>query len=152
MRVGSGESLGFGVRVVTSVALAAFIVLGPFYRQVLHGEARYFRAWRMFQGLGKDLCDVRYLHRRPDGQTVGVDRYALLGVKRPPYAPEEVWKIEKASGAESLGRRLCERLPPGERDLRRIARCGSDKGWQSVDDGTRNLCAVDPLPTGPAAP
>ena len=139
-----GERTRFRLRLAAFGVLAAFIVLGPFHRQVLHGELRVFRSWKMFQGLGNEICDVRYFRALPDGRTADVDRYALLGVARPPHAPKEIWKITSAAAAETLARQLCERLPSGERDLRLIARCGSLTGWVPVSDGSRNFCAPAP--------
>ena len=143
MRFLSGERAGFQLRLAAFAALAAFIVLGPFYRQVLHGEVRAFRSWRMFRGLGHDICDVRYSRVLPDGRAMDVDRYALLGVARPPNAPKDVWMIESTGAAETLAQRLCERLPPTERDLRVVARCGTRTGWLPVSDGSRNVCALE---------
>lgn len=144
MRPEPGEKTRFRLRLAAFVVLAAFIVLGPLYRQVLHGELRVFRSWRMFRGLGHDICDVRYFRLLPDGRAVDVDRYALLGVARPPHAPKDIRMIESAAAAEGLARQLCERLPAGERDLRMIARCGSRAGWVAVSDGGRDFCAPAP--------
>jgi hypothetical protein len=146
MRAGPGERTRFLLRVAAFAVLAAFIVLGPFYRQVLHGELRAFRPWRMFRGLGHDICDVRYSRVLPDGRAMDVDRYTLLGVARPPHAPKEIWKITNVAAAEALAQRLCERLPPTARDLRLVARCGSRAGWLSVSDGGLNVCAPEAAP------
>jgi hypothetical protein len=144
MRPEPGERTRYRLRLAAFAVLAAFIVLGPLYRQVLHGELRAFRSWKMFQGLGDEICDVRYFRALPDGRAVDVDRYALLGVAKPPHAPKDIRRIESATAAQALARRLCERLPPDERDLRLIARCGSRAGWLPVSDGSRNICAQEP--------
>lgn len=144
MRIGPYERTRFRLRLVAFAVLAAVIVLGPFYRQVLHGEMRAFRSWRMFRGLGHDVCDVRYSRVMPDGRAMDVDRYTLLGVARPPHAPRDIWMIESMAAAAELAQRLCEHLPPTERDLRLAARCGSRAGWLPASDGSRNFCAPAP--------
>jgi len=138
-----------GVRLTVFLALAAFICLGPAYRQVLGRRSDVLRHWTMFHGFGSQICDVRYFRHRADGESEAVDRFALLADAPATNDASGIRTIRGVERAEEIGTQLCERLPAGERDLRLIARCGSKQGWKPASDGSRNLCAsLDPIAAG----
>ena len=61
----------------------AFILGGPTYVQLLGGRLGPFsRSWRMYTGVGRQLCEVRYTQILPDGRTIPVDRLEVLGIDR----------------------------------------------------------------------
>jgi hypothetical protein len=127
------------------LALAAFICLGPAYRQVLGRRSDVLRHWTMFHGFGSQICDVRYSRHRADGELEAVDRFELLADAPSTDDANGIRTIRTVERAEEIGAQLCERLPVGDRDLRLVARCGSKQGWKPASDGSRNLCAsLDP--------
>jgi hypothetical protein len=135
------SSRALGLRLLVFLALAAFICLGPAYRQVLRQRSDILRHWTMFHGFGSQICDVRYVRHRGVGEGEAVDRFALLADAQASDDANGIRTIRSVERAEEIGRQLCERLPPGERDLRLVARCGSKQGWKAASDGSRNLCA-----------
>lgn len=132
-------------------AIAAFISLGPAYRQVLGRRSDVLRHWTMFHGFGSQICDVRYVRHRGVGEDEAVDRFALLADAAASDDANGLRAIRSVERAEEIGRQLCERLPAGERDLRVFARCGSKQGWKEANDGSRNLCApLEPISASPS--
>ena len=118
-------------------ALAAIIVLGPFYRQVLGGDSEWFRAWRMFRGNSIGICDVRY-ERRTDQGDEPIDRFAVLGYDVWAEAPREIRSIRE-NKLDDVTRRICKALPGA--DVRVTARCAQQSGWKTKRSPDRNACA-----------
>ena len=145
------RSRTFGFRLVVFLALAGFICLGPAYRQVLGRRSDVLRHWTMFHGFGSQICDVRYFRYGAGVGVERVDRFALLGAETASEEPQSIRTIRTVEHAEEIGRRLCEKLPGDERDVRLVARCGSKKGWIEASDGSRNLCSTLE-PPGPKEP
>jgi hypothetical protein len=119
-------------------AIAAYIVIGPFYRQVLDGESIVFRKWAMFSTFGMEVCDVRFTLITPTGERP-VDRFNLLGYNHRRDAPSSLRRIEGSEEVYEIGDRLCRALPANF-DLRLYGRCGSREGWQWIEQGEANLC------------
>ena len=140
------------LRLAAFAALVAFMFGGPFYRQVLDGRSKYFRNWVMFHGFGRDICDVEYRHHKADGSVEVLDWATTLEYRSWLHAPRSVRRLKKVDDARRLGRRICTRLDPDERDLRLHARCGSRQGWKPADDGEENLCVYKPKPQKKRAP
>jgi len=126
--------------VATFAAVAAFMFGGPFYRQALGERSKYLRNWVMFHGYGRDICAVEYRHHKADGAVEVIDWTELLGYESWLHAPRSVRRLKKEDDARRLGRRVCTRLDPDERDLRLHARCGSRAGWKPAPAGEENLC------------
>ena len=137
-------------------ALVGFLVLGPFYRQVMGGKSPLFRNWIMFAGYGLDICTVQYEQMNEDGTLTPLNRLELLGYESLAEAPRSTRRLKSIQAAESQGRRICQRLDTDKPDVRLFARCASRKGWRRASKGTNNLCAnmrtkkrrSKPLPTG----
>ena len=122
------------------VLLAAWMIGGPMYRQLLNGSSRIPRSWVMFTGYGAgEVCDVRYTLTTPEGETT-IDRFATLGHDVPHSAPKKIRRVENKKAALSLGRRLCRALDGGA-DVRLYARCAHKRGWRVIAQGQENLCA-----------
>ena len=122
------------------VLLAAWMIGGPMYRQLLNGSSRIPRSWVMFTGYGAgEVCDVRYTLRQGDSETT-LDRFAILGHDEPRSAPKKVRRVENKKAALSLGRKLCRALD-NDVDIRLHARCAHKQGWRVVAQGKENLCA-----------
>ncbi len=121
-------------RGVTFALVAAFVTLGPAYRQVFGGSSEVVRAWRMFRGNSVGVCEVRYT--RGDGEPV--DRFAVLGHPVRAEAPRELRRLTERSLPATSGQ-LCRALGP-RADLRVHARCATQKGWVEREDGQRNVC------------
>jgi hypothetical protein len=137
------------LRVLVFLALAAIICLGPAYRQVLGRRSDVLRHWTMFHGFGSQICDVRYVRHRGDGELEAVDRFEMLASAQATDDTSGLRTIRTVERAEAIGTQLCARLPAGNRDLRLVARCGSKQGWKPASDGSRNLCAsFDPIAAG----
>ena len=127
-------------RTLLFVAVAAFIVGGPVWKQALGRPSRALFQWVMFSGFGTDVCDVRFFEVAEDGSRTRVDRYAVLGYDAKTDAPASVKKMKDLAAATSVGKRLCKKLPAGT-DLRARVRCASRDGWRQASKAEENLCA-----------
>jgi hypothetical protein len=122
------------------LALLAFMIGGPFYRQILGGDARIIREWVMYEDYGVDVCRVDYSRRLAGGGTERVDRFAVLGYPAGAAAPVWLWRIPSIDQAFGIGRHLC-RVLGAETDLRVDVACGDLQGWRQEARGDHNLCA-----------
>ena len=127
-----------GLRLTAFLLILAFLALGPFYRQVLHGTNPVFRNWVMFRGVGYGLVDARFARRLPDGRTLPVDLTVLAPAGSGDTA-QGVWRIDGRAAFETLTHRLCEHFGP-DVDLRGTAREATGDGWVPLTSGERNLC------------
>ncbi len=105
--------------------VAAWILLGPVYRQVLGGTNPVFLRWVMFSRGLYDLLDVRLFEVR-QGQ-----RFRVEGLDAARFV-EEREVVETA-------RRLCEARGDGA-DVRAVVRRMTDDGWIVARPGDENLC------------
>ena len=109
-------------RKVLFAALAAYILLGPFVRQVLGVESPFLPRWRMFHTLGRDLWDARYF--APTGKEIEPPGLGVF--------------VRNADDAVALGKRLCPRAGGGPVTL--TLRAPSQYGWGAPE--TREIpCA-----------
>ncbi|MEZ4382599.1 MAG: hypothetical protein R3A79_14775 [Nannocystaceae bacterium] len=129
------------------IALAAWIVGAPAYRQLGGGRARWMPTWDLYSSVGLDLVRARYFAVRTDagGATrEPIDRYAALGFDDRRKAPRWLRTIRGESGALKVGRALCERLDPGV-GLQVEAEIATWDGWAPLFADVDDLCR--PLPT-----
>lgn len=135
-------------RAVVFVALSAFIVGGPGYRQVLHGRSEYLRPWVMFSGAGLNATQVVYKQRAADGTESVIDRYALLagGERR-----AQLTKVPNESAATRIAQRLCGKLG-ADADVRVYLRIATRKGWKRALKGEVNQCVAPIYGATPAEP
>lgn len=127
------------LRLAVALVAVTWISWGPVTHQVLgHPTQPLSRTWQMYGKRGIGLCDVRYWHRTDRGD-IPLDRYALLGTTRwtADYYTRFLWRPE---AVEKMGRRLCGRLPRGERDVRADARCATRDDWRPEFSREDNLC------------
>jgi hypothetical protein len=119
-----------------------FILVGPLSVQVFGGPSGPLtRPWRMYTGVGRALCAVRF-HRRieqNDGtvREVPIDRAQTLGFTERP--PPHVLLLTTPDEVRAQGARLCKRL--GTRaDVRVDARCSGTTGWEPAIGPEEPLC------------
>lgn len=125
-------------RLVVFVLLAAYIAVGPAFKQLYGGRSPLVRGWVMYRAYGTAGCDVRFYQRTETGD-VRLDRFALLE-EGPWYdMPVEQRRITSRAEVQAITRDLCNALGPGA-DLRIDARCGGIDGWQTFASREANLC------------
>jgi hypothetical protein len=125
------------LRLLAFLVIAAFIIVGPFYEQVLGQSNPVFRSWRMYSTRGLGVIDAKFYAVAENGELRRIDRFALLD-SRP---GRKFRRIRTRKALESTISRLCRVVGEGA-DIRVIARRGTRKGWEEVDRGERNACAV----------
>ena len=125
-------------RIATLVVVGAFMIAGPYYRQVLEGRNPAFKRWRMLSGWGLDVCAAEFVQQGPDGPR-RIDRLQVLhGYEHWWEAPHEVRVLGDPAAVFEAGAALCERLGPA--DIRVEARCATLLGWRSISRGHDDLC------------
>lgn len=132
-------------RALVFYGVAAYLVLGPAYRQVLGGDDERVRNWVMFSNRF-EVCSAQYESWTSDGRREPLDRYAVMGYVAPVEAPTSFDLIETETEVLSIGRALCRKLG-GAVDVRVWARCARvhGTGWTRVQRAEQNLC----LPASP---
>ena len=125
-------------RAVAFLAIAAYIIAGPFYRQILHGRSEWFRPWVMYSGAGIDVCAIAWYSREADGDRL-LDRFDTLGYRAVDDAPRSLRIISNRNAGLVIAAQLCDKLGDGT-DLRAEGRCSTRGGWQTAFNRSKNLC------------
>ena len=120
-----------------------FILAGPAWVQVFGGRSGpWTRPWRMYTGVGRALCEVRFVRRveRSDGSVrdVPLDRRQTLGFTEGP-APRNVELLTTPEEVRAQGKKLCKRLGRGA-DVRVTARCSGATDWETAITTQERLC------------
>ena len=131
------------IRKVFFLFAVLFILLGPFYRQVLEGESFIFRPWIMFTDRGVGTFLVDFHEFKSDGTHTKIDYMEVLG-----HADTKGWREPKAlwrlsnweEGVLKVGSQLCQKLGQ-QKDIRVYARRAAKHGWEIYHEATENLCA-----------
>lgn len=125
-------------RLVVFVLSAAFIILAPAYRQVLHGEVGV-PAWQMFGDTSLWVYKIRFETDAAGGGRRELDRFEVLGYPDPLTAPREVRLVIKQAQARELAGKICEKVGGDQPVYMRLERAES-YGWTTVKDGRENVC------------
>ena len=118
-------------RTVVFALLMLYAVFSPFYRQVLKGKSRAFRAWRMYHTRGIDICDVEFYIRHPDGRIEHIDYFKTLGYDKFLKSHHSTRRIMREHGVLEVGRLLRQKVG-NVVDLRVNARIGTREGWKTL--------------------
>ena len=125
------------VRLVATVLLTAWMVVGPVLGQGFHVNRPWLTAWHMYRTWGTGVLEVRMVQRTPDGD-VPVDRLQLLGHDSWVAAgPDRL--VARKDKLERQIARVCDALGP-DADLRVFAREGILHGWKPTRTGKTNAC------------
>jgi hypothetical protein len=124
-------------RATAFALLLAWIVGGPFYRQVLGGKSRYVRAWLMFEWTGLNVEDARFYRQASNGKRIELDPWATLGEERPENPTKR--RLKKKRGVLLMAGKLCRALG-NHADVRVVARRATRAGWTVDFDGKKNVC------------
>src|SRR4029434_7867279 len=117
----------------------AFMVFGPFYRQVLGGKNDLFRRWSMFERGGLGVVEAIFRLHFSSGNEFELDRFKILGYENPYKAPINVRRIKGQSGLNEVVQKICATLG-SDVDVRVTSRIATRKGWRQLDRGTKNAC------------
>lgn len=133
------ERVLLAARGVFFFAVAFWLVVAPYWRQIEKVKTPYINRWVMFVGFGLDICDARYVQVTPEGR-VPLDRYEVLGYDGPSDAPGSLRKLTKPRRVESVGKQLCRAKRAEDPDIRIFGRCASRKGWKRKFSGRQSVC------------
>ncbi len=128
---------------LTVVGVSAFMLLGPFYTQVLGGstQGKILRPWVMFHSRGSDMCAVTFTLRSADGAERRIDYLRELGYGSWRTSKKKYKRINSKGEAQRLARKLCRHLErEGSVDLRLHLKCASEDGWEPIYLGEKNAC------------
>lgn len=128
------------LKLATLVAVGAYLLGGPAWRQVASYETPLIPQWVMFTGFGLDVCTVDYRLVQPDGVATPIDRYGALGVTAWRDGPRNLWRVPDADTAQRIGQRICRAVAQPAPDVRVVANCARRSGWKTELDGTINVC------------
>ena len=124
------------LRSLTFSALVAWMFVGPFLTQVLGYNISYVRSWKPY-GNHHNGCVARYF--APDTPAKEISRLKVL------FDADHFWEVQRPQrhilDKKSVfrdGRQMCRKL--GISDLRVTTRCARWNGFETVEDGGRNLC------------
>ena len=118
-------------RAAVFTLLMLYIVLGPFYKQVLKGKSNALPAWRMYYGRGFGVCDVEFYIRHPDGRIEYIDHFKALGYDKLLKLHHHSRRIRRAKGVLEVGQGMRQKVGDTA-DLRVNARIGTRDGWKTL--------------------
>lgn len=125
----SGASPGVvRLRMALLSVLGAWMLAGPFYRQVLGGQNQHLREFRMYGTRAVRTCQVHY-EQQIDGEWARVSRWELEGFSFARFPGRGKRMLDSPEAARKAGVRLCGILGDGA-VLRYRQRCGHvRRGW-----------------------
>ncbi len=132
------------------LALAAFILGGPIYNQVLNHDSKYFLMWDMYHTIGTNLVNAHFFTTTSAGDRSEIDYLTVLGHKtrvaeikriRDRQLAEDT-RIVGAPQLESVIWRLCGRVADPA-TLRVEATIASvTEGWLTLYTGNEPVCST----------
>lgn len=129
-----------GLRLATFLCVAAVLVGGPFYVQVLGGKTRLVRGWKMYAGRATDWCFVHYVEIGAEGERTPLSRLDTLGIHPGSHDWNEQRVLRTRDEALLEGKRLCRALGAGAR-VGFSMKCGDGaQGWTLVEQDSGDVC------------
>jgi hypothetical protein len=125
-------------RFVIFLTFSLYIVVGPFFSQVLGYDSKIFRKWVMFTDAGKNIIEVNF-YLRNEGVETKIDIFTILGYNSRQDAPRSLKRIKSKKEAMRVAKRLCGKFR-FKKDVRMYGRRGSRSHWIVFADGKRNIC------------
>lgn len=132
---GANTSTINGIRAFVFCLAVGYMTFGPFYRQALKGSSFVFRPWIMFSGAGRNLLEVEFRQRHPDGSETPLDRYSTLGYDG--YHDAPVWVRNLYELPEPVRTGMCEACGD-DADIRFYAH--RVEGGETFANGAANIC------------
>jgi len=126
-------------RLLVVVLVTGWVFGGPAYRQAFGGKTKWVPRWRMFAGVGHNVCQARFVQVHPDGTRERLDRWEVLGRDKWAKKSANFRRIEGKIEVFDTAYALCRKLGD-DADVRAFAKCGSRKGWPIRVTGKKNLC------------
>jgi hypothetical protein len=127
-------------RTVLFLSIAAWMLSGPVYRQVIGGTNPHIREWRMYGTRAVRTCKVLFDKEGPNGWEQ-VSRWEIEGFTVQRWPSRGARMLDKPKDAVAAGERLCKKLGPGTA-LRYRRRCGHvRRGWSDWET-SGDLCGA----------
>ena len=127
-------------RLALLIIIGGWISLSPAYRQVLGGDSKWFPRWIMFNGFGRQVCDVRFYEPSAmDGSLQPLDRFQVLNKPRSWQKHKSLVRMDRFSDVKKVTRIICDAQGPNG-DVRVFARCGSRGKWKVKQEADHNAC------------
>ena len=127
------------MRIVIFALFTSWMIMGPFYRQVLGGQNKMFRQWTMFSAIGLNLIDARFYQEHEDGSLQVLDRFSLLSGKEHDLSSRALWRIVGVRELRRVEDAICGALPP-PKILKTKARIATRHGWFQLPETEQNQC------------
>lgn len=123
-------------------ALAAYILVSPFFVQVLGVDATFIRPWIMFKDVGVGVLKGEFVFTAKDGGVQHLSPLDVLGEERYPVRAQ-AYRFEKlVFKDEDVARftsQFCAEHAGDYEDLRFEGKVGAGAAWRPVSIG--GLCA-----------
>ncbi len=123
-------------RAVIFSILTLFIFLGPFYKQVLHGESNYIRKWTMWSNTGKGLYNVRIYQKFQNGNTKYISYKNSLNLKTQIRGLKRIYSVNKL---ETILKLLCQKDYEDSFLILNLQRYRAN-GWVTIYNENTNIC------------
>jgi hypothetical protein len=127
------------IRSFLFLVIAAWMMWGPLYRQVLGGHSPVFRQWQMYNKKGINYYEVKYYLSR-EGSLIPIDRHEVLKVPKGRKGPKWFWRIESQEALRRINQGICDSYG-GDADVRLFARQATRQGWVPYAQGEKNVCS-----------
>lgn len=128
------------VRSIVAIAIAAFVLLGPGYRQVLGGKGELIPRWVMFSGKGLGIYGVHFDLVEEPGKTRTVT-WGEFDQPRKAGTPFQAARARDLGHIASQAARICRAVGPHAQlfaTVRQAVRTGN--GWTKKSGDKLDLC------------
>jgi hypothetical protein len=118
--------------------LAAFILLGPAYRQVFRGKEEFMPKWTMFSGMALNFFEISLKYRGTDTeawQSVPphlVGEVGRLREEKAPLVPLMAIRLRTSRDVDVTLRNVCRELGQNGQLLMDLRKADRTAGWKDI--------------------
>ena len=132
------EDLKFRLRLLLFILLVLFMLIGPFYKQIINGKSYIFREWIMFSGLSFGIYDIQLTEHLKDGSKIPVNYIEKLKIKK--KSNKNYWRVMNPQHVLRILKSVCIESQTSYPYISLKLKYATRKGWKVVHDNEENIC------------
>ena len=132
------EDLQFRLRLLLFTVLVLFMLIGPFYKQIIKGKSYIFREWIMFSGLSFGIYDIQLTEHLKDGSKIPVNYIEKLNIKK--KSNKNYWRVMNPQHVLRILKSVCIESQTSYPYISLKLKYATRKGWKVIHDNEENIC------------